>query len=296
MARKPTNSPSSHILTTSDKQAAVARLEARVKELRELNASEINDGDDPKVTDLERRIQATLANIYGQGSPDYGRLLVAANIDATSYQVSFDGESGTSVYEIRQGVERGRLRAISALQAEVDVLKEDLHFSQPAALEISKVAAPTKPEPLSNSIFIVHGRDDAAKTEVARLIERAGLEAIILHEQANGGRTIIQKFEDHGSAAGFAIVIMTPDDVGGLSTTSLQPRARQNVIGEMFWFAGRLGRERVCALKKGAIEVPTDFAGVGYVDMDDSGAWKKDVLRELDHAGYKGLDWQKALA
>jgi predicted nucleotide-binding protein len=131
---------------------------------------------------------------------------------------------------------------------------------------------------------------------VARLVERAGLEAVILHEQINGGRTIIQKFEDHGSAAGFAIVIMTPDDVGGLDKDSLQPRARQNVIGEMFWFAGRLGRERVCALKKGAIEVPTDFAGVGYVDMDASGAWKKDVLRELEHAGYKNLDWQKALA
>lgn len=295
MARKPTNSPSSHILTTSDKQTAVVRLEARVKELRELNASEINDGDDPKVTDLERRIQATLANIYGQNSPDYSRLLVAANIDATSYRISFDGD-GTPVHEIRQGVERGRLRAISTLQAEVDVLKEDLHFSQPAAPEVLKVATPTKLEPVSNSIFIVHGRDDAAKTEVARLVERAGLEAVILHEQANGGRTIIQKFEDHGSAAGFAIVIMTPDDVGGLNEKSLQPRARQNVIGEMFWFAGRLGRERVCALKRGAIEVPTDFAGVGYVDMDDSGAWKKDVLRELDHAGYKGLDWQKALA
>jgi predicted nucleotide-binding protein len=89
---------------------------------------------------------------------------------------------------------------------------------------------------------------------------------------------------------------MTPDDVGGLDQPSLQPRARQNVIGEMFWFAGRLGRERVCALKKGLIEVPTDFAGVGYVDMDATGAWKKDLLRELEHAGYKNLDWPKALA
>jgi predicted nucleotide-binding protein len=173
-------------------------------------------------------------------------------------------------------------------------LKEDLAFSSEHGGPPTAAAA--KKATLTKEIFIVHGRDDAAKNEAARLIERAGLQAIILHEQPNAGRTIIQKFEDHGSAAGFAIIIMTPDDVGGLDLNSLQPRARQNVIGEMFWFAGRLGRERVCALRKGAIELPTDFAGVGYIDMDDSGAWKKDVLRELDHAGYKNIDWQKALA
>lgn len=200
----------------------------------------------------------------------------------------------TPPQEVQQGVDRGRKRAISTLQGEVDSLKEELALL-PASQAIEPV--PTKSAaPVSKDIFVVHGRDDAAKTEVARLVERAGLQAIILHEQPNGGRTIIQKFEDHGGAAGFAIVIMTPDDVGGLDASSLQPRARQNVIGEMFWFAGRLGRERVCPLKNGSIELPTDFAGVGYIDMDSSGAWKKDVLRELDHAGYKDLDWQKALA
>jgi predicted nucleotide-binding protein len=63
----------------------------------------------------------------------------------------------------------------------------------------------------------------------------------------------------------------------------------------MFWFAGRLGRNRVCALKKGNIEMPSDFAGVGYVSMDDLGAWKTELLKELDAAGYS-VDWKKALA
>ena len=69
-------------------------------------------------------------------------------------------------------------------------------------------------EALSDNIFIVHGRDGPAKTEVARFIETAGLRAIILHEQANAGRTIIEKFEAHGGEAGFAVVLLTPDDVG----------------------------------------------------------------------------------
>jgi predicted nucleotide-binding protein len=294
MARQPPGPKPSKQLSLTEKQSAVTRLESRIKELRDLPISKLNSGNDPLVSDLEGRIRSTLANIYGQGTMEYERLEIAASVDTTSYFVGFDGGS-VPPQEIREGVERGRNRAISALQGEVDALKEDLALSAEGEGS-QKAGARGKSPSLSREIFIVHGRDDAAKTEVARLVERAGLETIILHEQPNGGRTIIQKFEDHGSAAGFAIIVMTPDDVGGLDLNALQPRARQNVIGEMFWFAGRLGRERVCALKKGAIEVPTDFAGVGYVDMDSSGAWKKDVLRELDHAGYKDLDWQKALA
>ena len=64
----------------------------------------------------------------------------------------------------------------------------------------------------------------------------------------------------------------------------------------MFWFAGKLGRNRVCALIKGEVEMPSDFAGVGYTPMDDHGGWKNKLLQELDAAGYKGLNWQKALS
>lgn len=91
------------------------------------------------------------------------------------------------------------------------------------------------------------------------------------------------------------MILLTPDDVGGPNKDKLQPRARQNVIGEMFWFAGKLGRARVCALKKGDIEMPSDFIGVGYTEMDDRGAWKSELLRELNTAGYM-VDWAKALA
>jgi predicted nucleotide-binding protein len=121
------------------------------------------------------------------------------------------------------------------------------------------------------------------------------LRTVILHEQANAGRTIIEKFEDHGGEVGFAVVLLTPDDVGGIPSAQLKPRARQNVIAEMGWFAGKLGRNRVCVLKKGDIEVPSDFAGVGYVDMDDRGAWKAELLKELAAAGY-AVDWAKAMA
>jgi predicted nucleotide-binding protein len=206
--------------------------------------------------------------------------------------LSFNG-SVTPPHEIREGVERGKGRAIALLRGEVDALKEAIEF-----LGSSADVAPSSVKPASppnDEIFIIHGHDNAAKTEVARLVERAGLKAIILHELPNQGRTIAEKLEHHGSAAGFAIAILTPDDVGGPDSGHLQPRARQNVVGELFWFAGKLGRARVCALMKGRVEIPSDFAGVVYTDMDDRGAWKSELLKELVAAGYS-VDWGKALA
>jgi predicted nucleotide-binding protein len=186
-------------------------------------------------------------------------------------------------------VERGevRLRAFG-----VSFLLAGIEKMVPASGQASTtaVASPVG----SRDVFIVHGHDGPAKIQVTRLIERAGLHPVILHEQPNAGRTIIEKFEAYGRSAGFAVVLLTPDDVGGPNANERRPRARQNVIGEMFWFAGRLGRERVCALKKGNVEMPSDFAGVTYTEMDEQGAWKQELLRELNAAGYK-LDWQKAL-
>lgn len=137
----------------------------------------------------------------------------------------------------------------------------------------------------NNSVFIVHGRDDAARLEAARFIERLGLNAIVLHERPNKGRTIIEKFEAEGSA-GFAIVLLTPDDHGAAIGEDLQLRARQNVLLELGYFIGSIGRHRVIALKKGEIEIPSDFVGVLWEPLDARGAWKMRVAHELSDAGY----------
>nr|VFK57930.1 MAG: Predicted nucleotide-binding protein containing TIR-like domain-containing protein [Candidatus Kentron sp. UNK]VFK69740.1 MAG: Predicted nucleotide-binding protein containing TIR-like domain-containing protein [Candidatus Kentron sp. UNK] len=146
----------------------------------------------------------------------------------------------------------------------------------------------TKTVPSSKKIFIIHGRDDGTKETVARFIEKLGLEPIILHEQANRGRSIIDKFEQHAEETAFAIALLTPDDVGGLqgSGKGLKPRARQNVIFELGWFLGRLGRRRVCALKKGDVEEPSDWKGVLYIDLDAADAWRMQLVKELKSAGF----------
>jgi predicted nucleotide-binding protein len=146
-----------------------------------------------------------------------------------------------------------------------------------------------------NKVFVVHGHDEAAKEAVARQIEKLGLKAIILHEQPNAGRTVIEKFELYSNVS-FAVVLLTPDDVGAPrdKSTELKARARQNVIYELGYFIGKLGRQRVCALHKEGIELPSDIYGVLYVSMDTAGAWRLALARELRQAGFP-VDLNKAM-
>ena len=147
--------------------------------------------------------------------------------------------------------------------------------------------------PLSRKVFVVHGHDDGARETVARFLERIGLEAIILHEQANQGRTILEKVIAHGDV-GFAVVLLTPDDEGCAIGGKPAPRARQNVLLELGYFIGRLGREKVCALKRGEVEIPSDFAGVVWEAMDHGNGWKQSLARELQAAGHV-IDWNKVM-
>jgi predicted nucleotide-binding protein len=146
---------------------------------------------------------------------------------------------------------------------------------------------------LSNKIFIVHGHDEGAREAVARFIMQLGFEPIILHEQASRGRTVIEKVEAHGEVS-FAIVLLTPDDEGNAKGGTPEPRARQNVLLELGYFLGRLGRENVCALKRGQVEIPSDFAGVVWEAMDAGNGWKQSLGRELQAAGHN-IDWNKVM-
>jgi predicted nucleotide-binding protein len=158
--------------------------------------------------------------------------------------------------------------------------------------DFHEVNAPLRRESLppkadSNKVFVVHGHDEAAKQSVARFLEKCGLAAVILHEQINRGKTIIEKFE-HFSDVGFAVVLLTPDDAGRANTKEeFEHRARQNVVFEFGYFIAKLGRDRVCALHKGNVELPTDVSGFVYVQFDEGGAWKNALLGELRAAGYQ---------
>lgn len=139
-----------------------------------------------------------------------------------------------------------------------------------------------------NKVFIVHGHNNETKIEVAQMLQKLGLEGIILHEQADEGKTIIEKLEAYTEDVAFAIVIYTECDRGRakeLDESHNKYRARQNVVFEHGLFSGILGRKRVCALVKGKIEKPGDIDGIIYIDMDDAGAWKLQLCRNMKAVG-----------
>jgi predicted nucleotide-binding protein len=144
-----------------------------------------------------------------------------------------------------------------------------------------------EPMKISNRAFIVHGHDEAAKQSVARALEQIGLDPVILHEQVSRNRTIIEKIEAHRDV-GYAVVLLTPDDIGATCTKpdAIRPRPRQNVLFELGYFMGYLGRDRVCVLKKGELELLSDYDGVVYVPMDAPGIdWRLKMAQEIEAAG-----------
>lgn len=143
---------------------------------------------------------------------------------------------------------------------------------------------------VGDSIFIVHGRDEAWKQAVARFVEKlvAGAPVVILHEQPNdGSKTIIEKLEAYAGRAGFAIILLTGDDEGRIKgDAEWSLRARQNVVLELGMFMGRLGRPRVAVLYQTGVELPSDISGVLYTELDAGGGWKVALAREIQGAGF----------
>ena len=149
---------------------------------------------------------------------------------------------------------------------------------------------------MSNKVFIVHGHDETAKIETARTLEKAGFEAIILHEQADGGLTIIEKIERY-TDVDYAVVLYTECDIGRDKEKKVEDekfRARQNVVFEHGYLMAKLGRKKVCALVKGDVETPGDLSGVVYTPMDSAGAWKYILFKNMEDAGLD-VDLNKAL-
>lgn len=145
----------------------------------------------------------------------------------------------------------------------------------------------------SRKVFIVHGHDHQAKSELALLLTHLGLEPIILHEQPNEGKTIIEKLESH-SNVGFCFVLLTPDDLGTKrgSTETFRLRARQNVVFEFGLFVGLLSRKRVCCLYSelldlGGLDLPSDLSGLVYISYKSSiNEVTNNIVKELKAAGY----------
>ncbi|MCH7772051.1 MAG: nucleotide-binding protein, partial [Bacteroidetes bacterium] len=174
-----------------------------------------------------------------------------------------DGDDGITMNMSKMNFDQyyrsGMMNKIKMLKSCIELLETDISLGEEVDVSTSSVSSSS---PKTNKVFIVHGHNQGLKEAVARFIEKFDLEPIILHEKANEGRTIIEKFSDY-SDVHFAVILLTHDDEGKEkgSTEETKPRARQNVILEMGFFLGKLGRARVCALYEEGVEIPSDYQG-----------------------------------
>ncbi len=280
MGKKPRDPrPSGFDQPTSAIRSALSSIDKRLKELEALDPTTLTRRDDPNFKTVEERVNQTLANIFGADSDEYQRFTVLFD----SAPFSIDREMPVTRDRWVRGYQDGIAQAIAHLRSVKQLFEEGL--AESSAQEVA--AQPDQSSATGRKVFIVHGHDGEAKHEAARFLEKLKLEPVILHEQPNQGRTIIEKLEKHAPEARFAIVLLTPDDVGhpAKQPDSAKPRARQNVMLELGLFLGSLGRPNVVALVKGDVELPSDFHGVIYVPMDPGGAWKVLVAREIKQAG-----------
>ena len=173
-----------------------------------------------------------------------------------------------------------KVEFLEKLLDKIDLLKSEVE--QPIPIKVVETLSRKD----NHNIFIVHGHNTAVQLSVARTLDKLGLNPIILHEQPNAGKTIIEKFESN-SNVGFAIILLTDDDEGKLKTdVDLKNRARQNVVLELGYFIGKLGRDRVLPLHSEGVELPSDIHGLLYVPIDKADTWKFALVKELKAAGY----------
>jgi predicted nucleotide-binding protein len=197
---------------------------------------------------------------------------------ANSYRLFGFGGGPDGVQEKFAWLERDinrQLRKLGSIRQQLALYK---------SVEISAIQDGSVSPHLGDKIFIVHGHDGDTKLQVAEFLESiTGERPVILHEQADSGRTVIEKFEAHASEAGFAIILLTADDLGkAKGSGELNPRARQNVVLEFGYFMGKLGRGRVAALYEAGVELPSDVSGVLYKSL--AGNWHTELIRELKAA------------
>ena len=246
------------------------KVNDKVPELKKVNR------DSPEFAKWHRDTRVALENIFAD-QPE--RVTDFTRVFFSPFGIS----TGTPESEFQRAYVSGLEEASAILQSMIEEIQ--VYWGE----DDTPDSLPTRsPEmlPFTNEVFVIHGSDHGTKNTVARFLENLGLEPIILHEQPDEGRTIIEKFEEYAKTS-YAIALLTPDDVGGKNENELHSRARQNVILELGYFLGKLGRNRVCALVKGQVEIPSDYSGALYIPFDETDGWKMKLVGELKSSGFE---------
>lgn len=242
--------------------------------------ADAQQGNPSNFDEWHNKTEVVVRSIFGELSP------IHRKFTDVRYSPSMWTEGTDFAPYLRNGV----LEAISVLESSKLELEITAETSPPSDSITDTVPAPEA----STRVFIVHGHDDTRKYELEAYLQKLVKEPpIILHQEPNGGRVLIEKLEESAASAGYAVVLLTGDDRGrpkDLDAQDDRPRARQNVVFEMGFFFGLVGRGRVAVLFEEGVEHPSDIAGLVYIPLDVVGAWKGKLASEINQAGIE-VDW-----
>jgi predicted nucleotide-binding protein len=314
-------------------RAAMAKLRRRVADLEAFDPNRVENRKDPAIESLSKAIGDTLAEVFGEDTPEYERYIGAKLIDTAPFLLN-----GTPMALVRTGLEQGKTTAIALFDQAIASFEEAIAEGKalslpraaavappataappPAAAAASAVAAASEPSPSilrqapspaeaaaaqptppmaaggtgRRDVLVVCGHDTVVSGEIARFLRKAELDAILMHEQGAETLTDVERLERH-SGVGFAVVLLPPEEEKAAPPNGAhRPRGRSALVAELYYFAGRLGRGRVCALTT-SDTAAAPVTGVSYAVYDPYEGWQKWLLKALEEAGYQ-IDWGKAL-
>ena len=313
-------------------RGALAKLRRRIADLEAFDPNRIDNRKDPSIEALSKAIDGTLREVFGADTPEYERYSAARHIDTAPFIMNgtpialvrngleqgktmaialLDQAVGAFEEAIAEGKALARPAAAPPAPAPAAAAAEPAPSiarkpTPPAAPPVAAApaAAPAAATPAAakqpgagpalRDVLVVCGHDTVVSGEIARFLRKAELDAILMHEQGSEALTDIERLERH-SAVGFAVVLLPPEEEpkAAPANGTHRPRGRSALVAELYYFAGKLGRDRVCALTTSETAA-APVTGVSYTTYDPYEGWQKVLLKALEDAGYQ-IDWGKAL-
>jgi predicted nucleotide-binding protein len=219
-------------------ESTLAQILSRFKRTRD--GIYIGNDDDPLFRQIFRELVDFFNDVFGSNS--------------YSYQIEYEFQQGVSNY-LRSPSYKSVENILSIVRAALTRIERS-----PDLLDRKRAQESTQQR---ENVFIIHGRDEAKWRELKDIVRSEfRLNPIVLAEQPNAGsETVIEKFERYGQQCAYAIAVFTPDDEV-LSGNERYLQSRPNVIYELGWFCGRLGRGGVMLLLKEGTSLFSDFGGI----------------------------------
>ena len=193
-----------------NREEARQKIQARIEEGQQLRDREIHSHDE---------LEEAIMDFHNWS--EYNETFLSRLFDNSSvvdeYNRPYEDKKRWDTYDLAPNIDyyqydvTTKIKRLRGICNQLVLLEEPSDTPQHTSNieDISDISQPA----FSNDVFIVHGHDQAAKHAVARFVEGFGLNAIILDERTSKGQTIIDKFEESAGEVGFAIVLLTPDDV-----------------------------------------------------------------------------------